>query len=271
MNKRTIINLITLVITAFLLIFVGRAWYVNNAKVNANNIIGVSATDDFKLELERGTYNSDSSWTWTNTKNLSISSMQPGDTFFFRFKITISKASNFNVSVNEVNSILQEGVLTREQFTDGYYVMLNSTKLFKMNSATQCKVYSNKEGTTELGVLYNYDETESKFTLADYKVQTTFRFYDYGLHDIDYFNTQDNVVSNDTTITGAGKEIENLSISYNASDITGTVIRYGYFALEFNDAESMVSYRHIDGNVKEDSNLYQAQTMEIKKFVLQEL
>ena len=96
-----------------LLIFVGRAWYVNNAKVNANNIIGVSATDDFKLELERGKYNSDSSWTWTNVNNLSITSIQPGDVFFFRFKITISKASSFQVSINDVESVLQDTLITR--------------------------------------------------------------------------------------------------------------------------------------------------------------
>ena len=275
MKKRTIINLITLIITTFLLIFVGRAWYVTNEKATVSNILATSESNSFTLELQRGTYNvaDTPKWTWSENgiNNLSINSMQPGDTSFFRFKITISKASNFKVSVDEVNSILQENVLTRENVGTNYYVMLNNTKLYKMNSATQCKIYSDTNETTELGVLYNYDTEEEKFTLDDFKVQSAFRFYDYGLHDDTYFNTQDNIVTNDHDITGDGKEIENLSVTYSATGITGTVVRYGYFALEFNDAASMKTYKHLDGTVKADSNLYQAQTMEIKKFVLQEL
>ncbi len=272
MKKRTSINLITLVITAFLLIFVGRAWYVNNTKLNANNVIGQSASDSFRLELERGKYKN-SEWTWENVNNLSITSMQPGDTFFFRFKITISKASRFNVSLNDVESVLQEDTLTRSLVGEKYYVMLNNTRLFEMSSATRCNVYSDLDGTVA-GVLYNYDATNNKFVIDDYLVQNTFRFYDYGLQDETYFNTQDNDVSNDNDITGQpleGQPLDNLSINYDASSITGKVVKYGYFALEFNEAASLVSYKHLDGTIKEDSNLYQAQTMLIKKFILQEM
>jgi len=280
MKKRTIINLITLVITAFLLIFVGRAWYVNNTKVNANNIIGVSATDDFKLELERGTYNSTTSvWSWTNTKNLSISSMQPGDVFFFRFKITISKASRFQVSINDVESVLQDTLITRTAVentsvnpaTTDYYVSLNTTRLYKMYSATVCRLYTNKASTT-YKTIYEYDTTNEVLKLKDYLVEDTFRFYNYDLHDADFFNDKDNVLSSDDlAITGEGLELEDLSVTYDASSITGTVVKYGYFALEFNNEASEVEYVHLDGTFKKDSNPYQGQTLAIKKFVLQEL
>lgn len=279
MNKRTIINLITLVITAFLLIFVGRAWYVNNAKVNANNIIGVSATDDFKLELERGKYNSDSSWTWTNVNNLSITSMQPGDVFFFRFKITISKASSFQVSINDVESVLQDTLITRTSVentsvnpsTTDYYVSLNTTRLYKMDSATVCNLYTKDDKSTHK-VLYTYDTTDAVLKLQDYLVETTFRFYNYDLHDADFFDDKDNVLSDDDLeITGEGQTLDNLSVTYDASSITGTVVKYGYFALEFNNEASEVEYVHLDGNFKKDSNPYQGQTLAIKKFVLQEL
>lgn len=281
MNKRTIINLITLVITAFLLIFVGRAWYVNNAKVNANNIIGVSATDDFKLELERGTYNSDSStkWTWTNVNNLSITSMQPGDVFFFRFKITISKASRFQVSINDVESVLQDTLITRTSVTTtsgtetntDYYVSLNTTRLYKMYSDTVCRLYTNKTSTT-YKTIYEYDTTNEVLKLKDYLVEDTFRFYNYDLHDADFFDDKDNVLSSDDSdIKGEGQTLDNLSVTYDASSITGTVVKYGYFALEFNNEASEVEYVHLDGNFKKDSNPYQGQTLAIKKFVLQEL
>ena len=198
MNKRLIINLITLVITAFLLIFVVRAWYVTNEKANVSGIVGETNSDNFTLELQRGTYNAGSTtkWTWENTNNLAISNMQPGDTFFFRFKITASKAGKFKVSLSQIVSQIQENTLVRTAVTTGgntkYYVTMNGTKLYEMQTATLLSIYSNAAGTTKLGDLYSYDAEEEEFGLVDFKVEDAFKFYDYQVGGDTFFDTYDN-------------------------------------------------------------------------------
>lgn len=274
MKKRNIINLITLVITAFLLIFVGRAWYVTNEKATVSGINAVSASDAFTLELQRGEYNAGNTtkWTWTDTNNLSVANMQPGNAFFFRFKIVASKAGKFKVSLNKIVSSIQADVLSRvsegENPNIDYYVAIYSTKMYKMDNATKVTI---KNATSDLGVLYqNYTE-EDGFELKDFKVQDTFKFYDYGLHEDNYFNTQDNNVTNDGTVTSNAKLLNEVSAEYTISSVEETNTWYGYFALEFNEALSLVSYKHLDGFVKSDSNLYQAQMLSIKEFALEEI
>ena len=274
MKKRNIINLITLVITTFLLIFVGRAWYVTNEKASVSGINAVSASDAFTLELQRGEYNAGSTdkWTWFDTNNLSVANMQPGNAFFFRFKIVASKAGKFKVSLNKIESSIQAGVLTRSSEGEApninYFVELYSTKIFKMDDATKLTI---KNATTNLGVLYDNYTSEDGFKLKDYKVQDTFKFYDYGLGANDYFKTMDNNVSNDGAVTTNAKRLNEVSAEYTIASVEESNTWYGYFALEFNEALSLVEYKHLDGNVKSDSNLYQAQMLSIKEFALEEI
>lgn len=272
MKKRTFINLITLLITTFLLIYVVRAWYVTNEKASANGIFATAASDAFTLELERGTYNAGQStkWTWENTNNLSIANMQPGNAFFFRFKITASKTGTFKVTLNEIISSIQNDTLTRLQEGTKYYVGLNSTKIFEMDNATKQTIYSDLS-STKLGVLYNYDEEETKFSLEDFKVEDSFKYYDYGLGNETSFNTQDNKVNNDSTITENAKLLKDVDARYTISDVSTSNVWYGYFALEFNEALSLKTYKHLDGTVKTDSNLFQAQILSIKQFAVEEI
>ena len=279
MNKRLIINLITLVITAFHLIFVVRAWYVTNEKASVSGIIGSSDSDDFTLELERGIYNSGSQtkWTWVSTNDLSIQNMQPGDAFFFRFKITASKAGSFRITLSKINSSLQENTFVRLLENTKYYAALNTTKLYEMDSlGSEVEIFSDVSGTTSLGILYNYGpkeegSEENVFTLDDFLVQDTFKYYDYGIGSASFFDSQNNIVTDDGTVYDNAELLNNISIDYEIQSIDESTIWYGYFALEFNEELSMKSYKHIDGKVKSDSNLYQAQVLNIKEFALTEI
>ena len=123
MNKKLILNLITLVTTSLLLVLVVFSWYVSNKVVRATNIMGESATDNFTLNLERGEYDG-SSWTWTPTKSLSISNMQPGDTFFFRFRIESHKGGSLKIKLTDIESKITEGKIT----LDGDNVLLNGSE-----------------------------------------------------------------------------------------------------------------------------------------------
>lgn len=278
MNKRLVINLITLVITAFLLIFVVRAWYVTNEKASVSGIIGSSDSDDFTLELERGIYNSGSQtkWTWVSTNDLSIQNMQPGDAFFFRFKITASKAGSFRITLSKINSSLQENTFVRLLENTKYYAALNTTKLYEMDSlGSEVEIYSDVNGTT-LGTLYNYGpkeegSEENIFTLDDFLVQDTFKYYDYGIGDTTFFDSQNDKVTDDGTVTTKAKLLNDISIDYEIQSVDESSVWYGYFALEFNEGLSMKSYKHIDGKVKSDSNLFQAQVLNIKEFALTEI
>ena len=278
MNKRLIINLITLVITAFLLIFVVRAWYVTNEKANVSGIVGSSDSDDFTLELERGIYNSGSQtkWTWVSTNDLSIQNMQPGDAFFFRFKITASKAGSFRITLSKINSSLQENTFVRLLENTKYYAALNTTKLYEMDSlGSEVEIYSDVNGTT-LGTLYNYGpkeegSEENIFTLDDFLVQDTFKYYDYGIGDTTFFDSQNDKVTDDGTVTTKAKLLNDISIDYEIQSVDESSVWYGYFALEFNEGLSMKSYKHIDGKVQSASNLFQAQVLNIKEFALTEI
>ncbi len=274
MNKKLILNIITLVITTFLLIFVINAWYVTNEKASVNGIIGATDSDSFSLELERGTYN-ETKWTWENTNNLAISNMQPGDAFFFRFKITASKAGSFKVTLNDIVSQLQADTLARTSVTSGtntkYYVTMNGTRLYEMQTATLLSIYSDKAGSTKLGDLYSYNATKEEFSLEDFKVEDAFKYYDYGLGNQTFFNSKDNNVTNDGDVTSNAKPIKNFTTTYNIQSVSESNVWYGYFALEFNEEASLRTYKHFDGNVKEDSNLFQAQILSIRQFGLEEV
>lgn len=267
MKKTTILNLITLLVTLFLLIFVVRAWYVSNEEVSITGANGGTSSDNFTLELERGTY-SNSSWTWENTNSLAISEMQPGDAFFFRFKITASNSGSFKVSLHKLESALQEGSFQRTAVTTGgttkYYVTMNGTKLYEMINATTAKI---TDGDNVAHTLYTYDEVNQKFELADYKIEDCFKYYDYGKGDSTFFNSHANAIGSDYL---HAYDVTNALATYTI-DTTTSNVWYGYFALEFNEEYSNKSYKHMDGIVKEDSNLFLSQIFNIKEFALEEI
>lgn len=209
MKKNVIINFFTLSITALLLVLVVMAWYVTNSDVTADGIFGSTSSDSFTLELERGEYDDVTGWTWESTKSLSISNMQPGSSFFFRFKVNADKAGKFKTVFNDVQSAIDPTSLVEKiTVSDVNYVSLNGLRLFKMNqNNVPVKVKDGNNITTKN--LYTYSErqvedsqtsqmvTIGEFSLADFKVEDTFLFYDYGLGDEIFSN--DNDVTNDGT------------------------------------------------------------------------
>ena len=207
MKKNLILNFFTLSITALLLVFIVMAWYVTNEQVSVTGIVGSTEGDRFALELERGEYNN-GTWEWQETKSLAISNMQPGDAFFFRFKINVLKEGKFSTEFSDVESKIDPDIiLSREGTTDNYYLNLNGNKYVDMNSTgtlAQVSVGVDSEHS-ENKTLYSYDTavhnpeiTEyERFSLVDFKVEDTFKFYDYGIGDSTFLYDDD--VENDSS------------------------------------------------------------------------
>ena len=253
MKKNILINLITLSITSLLLVLVVMAWYVSNTVVTASGITAKTADGNFELLLQRGEYN-DNSWTWTDTKSLSISNMQPADVFFFRFKITARTSGSLKVNLSGISSQIPDDVLTLGDDNKSVYV--SGTKYYELTS----NAVVIKNGETTLGTLYNY--SNGTFTLDDFLVHETFNYLDYGLGTANFYKP-DTTTYYTTDISECPKpaqDLTNISANYTISTAGE---HYGYFALEFNDAKSLKTYTHIDGVSKTDSNLYQAQTLSI--------
>lgn len=270
MNKKLIFNLISLIVTSLLLVMVVFSWYISNDSVKAEGIFGKTEDQDYSLKLQRGTYNSsDSTWTWTDTTSLSISNIQPGDSFFFRIIITTSRNINLNMDFSGIESDIDSSIAV----SNGY-ITIGATKRYNI---VNNKVQVTEGGSTK--TLYNI--SGSTVSLADYKVEDTFRFYNYGVCPTNpttitsgvsgvavTYNSLplDNDVSNDgITPSALGSVATNYSVTASGS---GDTIAFAYFALEFNDEASIVDYSYtFDGNTKtcSDSNLYQSQYLNIKR------
>ena len=127
MNKKLILNLITLTTTALLLILVMFSWYVSNTEVKATGITGSTSSDDYTLFLERGTFLYDTDrtnnpavndnggwyWKWERSEGMTFSEIEPGDAFFFRIVMNSSSHHEFDVSFGNIISILTEGALEK--------------------------------------------------------------------------------------------------------------------------------------------------------------
>lgn len=272
MNKKLILNLITLATTTLLLVLVVFSWYVTNREVRATGIMAGTSTDNFTLILERGEYDG-SSWTWTETKSLSISNMQPGDAFFFRFRIESTRGGSLNVRLSNIGSNITTDNNGDSKITlgaDDKSVLINGVKVYELaNNAVTITEYkkdsSNKDVVDSTHTLYTYSGGE--FNLSYYLIQDTFKYYDYGTQTgttAATFTYDDDV----TNSPNAGVVLTNISKTYSGLE---TGVSYGYFALEFNDELSTKSYMHIDNKVKSDSNLYQAQTLVIGRIGVEEI
>lgn len=276
MKKNIIFNCLTLFITAFLLILVVMAWFVTNDKAEASGINGFAEGNKFRLEIQKGTYEN-SKWTWESTESLGITNMKPGNVFFFRYKINVKKVGGFTTELSGIESSIDEDI-NFERIYDGdneYHVEINGLPLAKMNSTgteaivlTKPSVASTDTPTSKK--LFLYDDSTKKFSLKDFKVENTFIFYDYRVGTENFYKpgTQefyDDNVTNDTGIVS--KPIVGASCYYEINELG---VKYAYFALEFNEALSNICYEHMDGTYKQDSNLFQAQKLSIRRIGLKE-
>ena len=264
MKRYLVLNLISLTVTALLLVLIVLAWYVSNTQVSASGIVARTEDGNFTLELERGTYDETNpkKWTWTSTKSLSITNMQPNDAFFFRFKITTKTSGSLKVKLSGVASDASNQITL-----SGTDVLIGGTKNYNLvNNTVSITEYGNNTPKT----LYTYNSTDEKFSLVDYKVEDAFYFYDYGIGTENFYNSDNTYYTND--VSECDNDAQYLT---NVSDTTypdlSEGISYGYFALEFNDIESIRNYLHIDGFYKSDSNLFQAQTLVIANVSVEEL
>lgn len=278
MKKNSKINLISssisLSITALLLVMITMAWYATNKTAYVTAGIGSTKGIDYDLTLQRGTYQNNS-WTWEDTNDLSITHLQPGDVYYFRFKIDYDAQVLFETSFSEISSSLVENGLI---VAPTGYVQINGTNqdwLEVQNNMVQItEVLEDVEQTPKS--LYSTQGGIVTLSTTAYNVADTFKLYDYGLGTATFGN--DNVIAAaDTKEDGTGLVTSsvltsNPSMRYDLSTLQQTSGEaYGYFALEFNDALSTKTYIHLDGQVYSDSNLYQCQALSIGAIALRDI
>jgi hypothetical protein len=229
--------------------------------------------DDYSLKLQRGTYDG-FSWTWTDTETLSVSPILPGDSAFFRIAIMTSKNINLKMNFSGFYSYV------------GDYIGV-SNKYVTFGGLKKYDIVNNKVQVTEGGsakTLYNI--SGSTVSLADYKVEDVFRFYDYGICN----TNDDSIVSGkpgikvyydnvplDNNVLGDGitpSTLDNASANYNVRLWGDQNVAFAYFALELNIAAVRTNYSYtLDGETITcfDSNLYTAQYLNIKRINIEEV
>ena len=159
MKKNLIINLITLSFTALLLVFLALAWYVENKRVSANNIIGQSAGEQYTLKIERGRFeygvnpeypDSDPEWYWdwvdSSVGSMLFKDIQPGDAFYFRIVLETEGNQNFSLSFGDIVSSLAE---------DSLFAYINQNLVeYELTSDT-----TQQEGKTYYDAVFTADST----------------------------------------------------------------------------------------------------------------
>lgn len=204
MKRNFIFNLITFLLTSFLLVLVVMAWYVSNKEVSANGITGSTAGQDYTLKLERGNFIYDDSddntdiennggwyWTWTQSNNMVFSDIQPGDAFHFRIEMENKSADTqeFDVAFNQIKSALMENLIEAyikenlvvytlstdteiDSNTDYYTGVFTADNSVNVGEAVKYNTYYEKIGetntyqiTSDATYLENKTYYKAKFTL----------------------------------------------------------------------------------------------------------
>ena len=239
----------------------------------AEGIFGTTEKEGYTLKLQRGTYDG-LSWTWTDTETLSVPSILPGDSVFFRIAIMTSKNINLKMNFSGFYSYV------------GDYIGV-SNKYVTLGGLKKYDIVDNKVQVTEGGsakTLYNI--SGSAVSLADYKVEDVFRFYDYGICN----TNDDSIVSGepgikvyydnvllDNNVLGDGitpSTLDNASANYDVRLWGDQNVAFAYFALEFNLAAVRTNYSYtLDGETITcfDSYLYVAQYLNIKRINIEEV
>ncbi len=272
--KRQLNSILTtscLFVTVLLLIATMFSWYVSNKEVNANGIVATSGGNEYSATLERGIYSS-GSWTWVETSELKITKMEPGNAFFFRFRITSQTACDLitdfsnNTSSLQTN-LMEDNILTVNNGHLSYY----GIDLYEIEN-NEVTILDKTSGSDVSKKLYSISQNNiSLHTNTPYLISNTFRFYNYGLSDsATAFNAYDDKIDSTDTLIGTSTtisalDLDNAKVTYSM-DSQG--VYYAYFSLEFNNQASLVTYKHFDGNYYEDSNLYQFQTISFENIGL---
>lgn len=271
-----ILSVISLTVTSFLIVLIIFAWYATNKTANVSAGIGHTKGTDYDLTLQRGEYSA-GNWRWTDTNELSIDNLQPGDCYYFRFKIDYDARVVFETSFSEITSSLVENKVVVVTSNGRTCVQINGTGLnwFEVsnNSVSIVEYVGNTPQTAKQ--LYSISAGVVSLNTTNYNVADTFKLYDYGLGTVEFSN--DNVLSL-TDLKESGGTITSTNLTSNPTiryDLSGLASAsgeaYGYFALEFNDELSTKRYLHLDNTISSDSNIYQCQAMTIGAIALREI
>ncbi len=169
-------------------------------------------------------------------------------------------SSGTTVAINDNNNVCLGTFLS---YNDGYIAVNIDENTFKTDGTLY--VYDTDDYVQVTSGEFNeYDTYYRKGYLEldaiNFRIENTYKLYDYGYGDQNYFNNQDNDVTNDSTITSNAQVIKtaNTSIAFSQA---GTL--YLYFALEYNEALAQVTYAHLGGSYTQDTALYGEQTLTV--------
>lgn len=220
-----ILPICTLLVTLLLLVMVAMAWYVSNDTVTASGITGATQGENYTLTLERGQYDDTNGWTWHKVDELSFTNVTPGNTFYFRIKLdtngNLDEPINLSASFDGVSSEL---IPNKLQILNGYVCTSDGYALYEI---------VNNQVLIDGKVLY--DCTNGTIKLDDYLIQDTFRFYSFGLD----IPTNDESLDEANSVTSLSS-LPKFDITVNQSDLDANNNAYYYFALEFNEEDSLV-------------------------------
>ena len=235
MKKNLFLSICSLLVTTFLLIFLVFGWYVSNSNVTAGGIFGKTGGDEYELTLERATMTKEGEVTdWVQANSMAFSNVAPKNVFLFRFalKAKENKDITLNVSFDDVSSALTEGKIE----------VHNNKICYSDRLVPLYDIDSNNQVIVDGKVLYNVNPNTNEITLGDYLIHNTFMFYDLG--------TNEPINNQLAPSLPAIKLMEVANYQITANNQT----TYFYFALEFNEDESLVEQ---DGYMSSNCYLYQ--------------
>lgn len=256
-KSNIILSSISLFATVFLLIAVLYAWYVTNKVALMTNGHGQTASKNLNEYLEY--YDTTMQTPEWKAANFNFEEIEPGDIFYFRFKVVNGEEidQSYRVDFQNINSILKTGSKVGDlcvyesnvcvvddiiagvpSYTDLYEIVNNKVSVsYYLTADTAKETLITKD-------LYNV--SGSTITLTNnFKIEDVMMFYDLGY---DTTGTK-NVLTTAETGTATVKT-PNYTFIAEAEETS-----YHYFALEFNEAKSTFNY-----NGKNVSNFYQYQT-----------
>lgn len=245
-DKNLIMSILSLCITCLLLVTCILAWYCVNEAVYVNDVVGSTKDLDIvDLELERGSYDSDSKkWTWEKVDELSFLNINPGNAFYFRLKLDNSTNDDIDVNIrfNGIDSLLDSNVVVNPE---GTHVCLKQGEYY----IPLYKIADNKV-TLSKGTLYTIDSNEVLLG-ANYKIENVFEFYQLGTSE-----------PGDDSLTGTPISLPNMT-SVAATAIANSAT-YFYFALEFDNEASLENINGVDC-----SNAYAYQSLSISSIYVE--
>ena len=234
-NMKILMHIIILLSAIILFINVTYGWFVSNKKVNTNGINALTEDQNMTYSIE---YYDGTSY---NDSINSISNTFPGSVSYFRIKIVgtdlIPNDYNYEITMTEVSSKITDNTIKVTNSTITY----DSVKLYDIE---------NNKVTYASKTLYNVSGTTLE--LVDYKIEDVYKIYP-------------NCTNSDSLPETSYSLIDKVKIIKNM--IKEETNYYYYFALEFNEEDSLVKLN----DTLSVSNPYMFQTLVINSIKIERL